>query len=52
VLLDALLVRVLLVPALTVDLGRVIWWPGPLSHRDPALPRPGADAGAKPTGHD
>jgi RND superfamily putative drug exporter len=35
VLLDALVVRVLLVPALTVDLGRVIWWPGPLSHGDP-----------------
>jgi RND superfamily putative drug exporter len=35
VLLDALVVRVLLVPALTVDLGRVVWWPGPLRHRDP-----------------
>jgi RND superfamily putative drug exporter len=28
VLLDALVVRSLLVPALTVDLGRVVWWPG------------------------
>lgn len=27
VLLDALLVRSLLVPALTYDLGRIIWWP-------------------------
>ncbi|QCQ91052.1 MMPL family transporter [Rhodococcus sp. SGAir0479] len=31
VLLDALLVRSLLVPALTVDLGRRIWWPGRLA---------------------
>ncbi|WP_244871994.1 MMPL family transporter [Catellatospora sp. TT07R-123] len=30
VLLDTLLVRSLLVPALTVDLGRVVWWPGNL----------------------
>jgi RND superfamily putative drug exporter len=35
VLLDALVVRVLLVPALTVDLGRVVWWPGPLRRGDP-----------------
>jgi RND superfamily putative drug exporter len=28
VLLDALVVRTLLVPALTVDLGRIVWWPG------------------------
>ena len=31
VLLDTLLVRSLLVPALTVDIGRFIWWPGKLS---------------------
>ncbi|WP_230687039.1 MMPL family transporter [Catellatospora vulcania] len=30
VLLDTLLVRSLLVPALTVDLGRIVWWPGKL----------------------
>jgi RND superfamily putative drug exporter len=30
VLLDALLVRSLLVPALTLDIGRAVWWPGPL----------------------
>jgi putative drug exporter of the RND superfamily len=40
VLLDALVVRTLLVPALTVDLGRAVWWPGPgprsLSERLPA----------------
>ncbi len=35
VLLDALVVRTLLVPALTVDLGRVVWWPGPLRRADP-----------------
>jgi putative drug exporter of the RND superfamily len=32
VLLDALVVRSLLVPALTIDVGRSIWWPGRL-HR-------------------
>jgi RND superfamily putative drug exporter len=31
VLLDTFLVRSLLVPALAVDLGRVIWWPGELA---------------------
>jgi putative drug exporter of the RND superfamily len=30
VLLDTLIVRSLLVPALTVDIGRAIWWPGKL----------------------
>src|SRR5438094_1527918 len=35
VLLDALVVRTLLVPALTVDLGRFVWWPGPLRRADP-----------------
>ncbi|WP_246159314.1 MMPL family transporter [Catellatospora sichuanensis] len=30
VLLDTLLVRSLLVPALTVDIGRFVWWPGRL----------------------
>ena len=30
VLLDALVVRTLLVPALTLDVGRTTWWPGPL----------------------
>lgn len=30
VLLDTLLVRSLLVPALTVDIGRLVWWPGKL----------------------
>jgi RND superfamily putative drug exporter len=31
VLLDTLIVRSLLVPALAVDLGRVIWWPSKLA---------------------
>jgi RND superfamily putative drug exporter len=35
VLLDTLLVRSLLVPALTIHIGRKIWWPGRLS-RGPA----------------
>jgi RND superfamily putative drug exporter len=30
VLLEAMVVRTLLVPALTVDLGPVVWWPGRL----------------------
>jgi RND superfamily putative drug exporter len=30
VLLDTLIVRSVLVPALTLDLGRVMWWPSRL----------------------
>ncbi len=33
VLLDTLVVRTLLVPALTVDIGRISWWPGRLWRR-------------------
>ncbi len=33
VLLDTLVVRSLLVPALTLELGDRVWWPGPLSRR-------------------
>jgi RND superfamily putative drug exporter len=33
VLLDTLVVRSLLVPALAVDLGRTTWWPGRLSRQ-------------------
>ncbi len=36
VLLDALLVRSILVPAITLDLGRRIWWPSQLSRKDGA----------------
>lgn len=35
VLLDALLVRSLLVPALTIDIGKRIWWPSTLARREP-----------------
>lgn len=35
VLLDTLVVRSLLVPALTVDIGRSVWWPGKLRRADP-----------------
>ncbi len=35
VLLDTLVVRSLLVPALTVDVGRPIWWPGALRRAEP-----------------
>lgn len=31
VLLDTLIVRSLLVPALTVDIGKKVWWPSRLS---------------------
>jgi putative drug exporter of the RND superfamily len=34
VLLDTVVVRSLLVPALTVDIGRRIWWPSRLSRRE------------------
>lgn len=36
VLLDALLVRSILVPAITFDLGKRIWWPSALSRKDGA----------------
>jgi RND superfamily putative drug exporter len=32
VLIDTLIVRSILVPALVIDLGRHVWWPGRLSH--------------------
>lgn len=35
VLLDTLLVRSLLVPALSVDIGRFLWWPGRLRRTQP-----------------
>lgn len=34
VLLDTLLVRSVLVPALVLDVGRAFWWPGALSRAD------------------
>jgi RND superfamily putative drug exporter len=35
VLLDTLVVRSLLVPALSADVGRRMWWPGPAAREDP-----------------
>jgi RND superfamily putative drug exporter len=40
VLLDALIVRSVLVPALTFDLGERTWWPSRLSRRRPEHPPP------------
>lgn len=42
VLLDALIVRAVLVPALALDVGPRLWWPGRLSRL--ALPGPGSSA--------
>ncbi|MFX1759156.1 MMPL family transporter [Rhodococcus sp. Q1] len=43
VLLDALLVRSLVVPALTIDIGRKIWWPSALARTEPSEPDPTED---------
>jgi RND superfamily putative drug exporter len=40
VLLDTMLVRSVLVPALCYDIGRAIWWPSRLAHREPPDPAP------------
>src|SRR6478752_6257988 len=40
VLLDTLIVRSVLVPALTFDIGRRVWWPSRLSHRFFPVQRP------------
>ncbi|WP_461028140.1 MMPL family transporter, partial [Streptomyces sparsus] len=48
VLLDTLVVRSLLVPALVRDAGPVVWWPSALRHRaddDPGADAPGAGDG-------
>jgi RND superfamily putative drug exporter len=44
VLLDTLVVRSILVPALALDVGYRIWWPGRLGHPDGALGTPDMDA--------
>jgi RND superfamily putative drug exporter len=50
VLLDAIVVRSILVPALVYDLGKVVWWPSKLwrreepHHDDPAAVGTGPDA--------
>ena len=47
VLLDTFLVRSILVPAITLDLGRHTWWPSSLSRRDGAA-GPSAQTPARP----
>ncbi|MFR9778788.1 MMPL family transporter [Micromonospora sp. MS34] len=47
ILLDTLLVRSLLIPALTLDLGARTWWPGRLSRRAPRSTTPTAPALAR-----
>jgi putative drug exporter of the RND superfamily len=44
VLLDTLIVRSLLVPALVVDTGRGVWWPSRLARRRDDLPTEGGEA--------
>jgi len=45
VLLDTFLVRSLLVPALSYDIGRAIWWPARLARADPPADADGDDGG-------
>ena len=49
VLLDAIVVRSLLVPALVYDLGKVVWWPSALSRRDEPAPDPADPLTARKT---
>ena len=46
VLLDTFLVRTLLVPALSYDIGRAIWWPSKLSHGIHQSDRPASEPAA------
>lgn len=48
VLLDTFVVRSLLVPALSYDIGRAIWWPSKLSRRDEPAGEADAGGGAAP----
>jgi putative drug exporter of the RND superfamily len=41
VLLDTLVVRSILVPALTLDVGKRMWWPSALAHADEDEPSRG-----------
>jgi RND superfamily putative drug exporter len=45
ILLDTFLVRSLLIPALTLDLGARTWWPGRLARRSKPTPAPRMPAG-------
>jgi putative drug exporter of the RND superfamily len=50
VLLDTLVVRSLLIPALAIDIGPRIWWPGRLAdRRRPPIPAPAPARPAEPT---
>jgi putative drug exporter of the RND superfamily len=48
VLIDTVIVRSILVTALTLDVGRWMWWPSMLAHRvdEPEVPASGEDGGA------
>jgi putative drug exporter of the RND superfamily len=50
VLLDTFVVRSVLVPALALDTGRAIWWPGRLARRGGTAPAANADADARRPG--
>ncbi len=52
VLLDTIVVRSLLVPALTIDIGPKIWWPARLSRPEPAREPVGSAHGASSSGVD
>ncbi|WAP53065.1 MMPL family transporter [Arthrobacter sp. ATA002] len=51
VLLDTLVVRSLLVPALSYDIGRRIWWPSKLSRSSPGRHRTGPAGHGAAAGH-
>ncbi|BCJ46531.1 putative membrane protein ActII-3 [Actinoplanes ianthinogenes] len=51
VLLDTLVVRSVLVTALTLDVGRWMWWPSALFHHDPSVDAPVSPAPAVLTPH-
>jgi RND superfamily putative drug exporter len=48
VLLDTFVVRSLLVPALSYDIGRAIWWPSKLARQDSGAEPAGSDPVAAP----
>ena len=51
VLLDTFVVRSLLVPALSYDIGRAIWWPSKLWRQDRCEPGRRASSSASPSKH-
>ncbi|MFE5796521.1 MMPL family transporter [Streptomyces sp. NPDC056503] len=52
VLLDTIVVRSLLVPALVRDIGPKVWWPSRLAHEAPGKDADPADAGAETAAED